>query len=142
MSGNAGGGFSLFDSSDNNTLTKNTADGNAGGGFDFDHSSNNTLAGNTASYNVNGGFSLYYSSNNTLAGNTANDTQIASGFYLLASNDSTLSGNTANGNAKYGYYDTTAGLGTAGTANFYTNDISKGNGIRGSNPGGLGTPQP
>jgi len=119
VSGNAGGGFSLFDSSDNNTLTKNTADGNAGGGFDFDHSSNNTLAGNTA-----------------------NDTQIASGFYLLASNDSTLSGNTANGNAKYGYYDTTAGLGTAGTANFYTNDISKGNGIRGSNPGGIGTPQP
>jgi parallel beta-helix repeat protein len=133
-----------LDTSSGNTLIMNTATGNSLGGFVLlDSSDNNTLSGNTASSNGDG-FDLEGGANNTLSGNRANNNN-GNGFDLGVSlgvgANNTLSGNTANNNILYGYYDTTSGTGTAGTANFYTGDECSGNRVGGSFPSGLGTPQ-
>jgi len=119
-------GFLLTDSS-NNTLTGNGADGSTSAGFFLDSSDNNTFMGNTAN-------------NNTLTMNTASSNGV-DGFYLYGSSNNTLTGNTANNNLDYGYYDSSTGTGTAGTANLYTGDVCSGNGVGGSSPSGLGSPQ-
>jgi parallel beta-helix repeat protein len=134
-------GFYLSGSS-NNTLTGNAASNNTQDGFRLYTSSNNTLSGNTANHNILNGFLLNSTSdNNTLVSNIANS-NANDGFYLdSSSNINTLDGNTANRNTQYGYYDSSTGSGTLGTANFYTGDICMSNGIGGSSPSGLGSPQ-
>ncbi len=84
-------------------------------------------------------------SSNTLIGNTASSNQ--NGFYLNnyafsnRTTDNILSGNSAEDNTSYGYYDLSSGSGTGGTANLYTGDECSGNGVGGSYPSGLGSPQ-
>jgi len=65
-------GIYLYSSSNNNTLTNNTANLNTHYGIYLDFSSNNNLTNNTASNN-GGGINLWYSSNNILTNNTMCD---------------------------------------------------------------------
>ena len=147
---NTGIGFYIYDSS-HNTLTANTANDNELGLALFG-SNSSTLIANTADNNRESGFTLSAlnaqhpvyiiggSSNDTssdiLTENTANGNLI--GFDVFATSNNSLTGNIANNNTKYGYYDSTAGSGTAGTANFYSGDECNGNGFQGSSPSGLG----
>jgi len=88
------------------------------------------------------GILIANSSHDFINNNTAIENGV-DGFYLNAtSNSTTLFQNTANGNGNYGYYDLSAGSGTAGTANSYLEDECSGNTNGGSSPSGLGTPQP
>jgi hypothetical protein len=64
-------------------------------------------------------------------------------FYLeSASMGDTLTSNTADRNLAYGYLDQSTGSGTKGTANTYMGNVCKSNRVGGSNPSGLGSPQP
>jgi parallel beta-helix repeat protein len=97
-------GFALGDS-DGNTFQGNTVKEFAWGGFSLESSSNNILRNNTA--NGNGGddppngFSLGRSDGNTLQGNTANSNW--AGFSLEESDGNTLIGNTAKNNTHAGF---------------------------------------
>jgi parallel beta-helix repeat protein len=157
-------GFNFDANSNSNTLADNTANSNAVNGFEFDQPSSNALTGNTADSN-NIGFFFFASSKDTLARNTANG-NVYAGFLLEASTHNTITGNTANNNhnygfsldffssnniltkntansnTHYGYFDSSIGYGTLGSANTYILDECSGNGIQGSSPVGLGTPQP
>ena len=85
----------FFRSSNNNTVTGNTAYNNGDGIF-FQYScNNNTVTGNNASDNVNYGFIFQYScNNNSVTGNTANDN--GNGFVFDSSGNNTVTGNMAN----------------------------------------------
>jgi len=135
--GNGFYGFYVGVNSNNNTLSSNKATNNSYDGFALT-SSSNTLRGNTATNNSYDGFALTNSSDNSLNNNTANGNSY--GFDLTGSISNTLSGNTAKGNGAYGYADD-SGSGPAGTGNAYTGDICSGNGVGGSRPSGLCTPQ-
>ncbi len=154
---NSVSGFSS-ESSILNTFTGNTADNNgpadrvpySGIGFSFAFSSNgNNFTGNTANGNVEWGFRVSASSDNHFRGNTANNNGL-DGFSIEAtsflgggySSNNRLQGNTANGNGLYGYYDSSRGLGTAGTSNSYRGDECNDNFEGGSTPTGLCAPQP
>lgn len=93
----------FLSSSNNNTLTGNTASNNAYKGIALDDGSNNnnTLAGNIASNNTNGIF--IRGSSNTLAGNTASNNSTL-GIYLVVASNSTLTGNTVSNNNHTGIY--------------------------------------
>jgi len=86
-------------SSNNNTLSGNTASSNSNCGilFDFELSLNNTLRGNAASNN-NWGICMSNSSNNTLSNNTANSNGGAGIAIYSSSNNNTLSENNASNN--------------------------------------------
>ena len=90
-----------FDSSNNNTLTGNTASNNHHDGIHLYGTNNNTLTGNTASTNRWNGIDLCCgnSFNNTLTGNTTNFNSYG-GIYLAysPSGGNTLTGNTASNN--------------------------------------------
>ncbi len=93
-------GIWLYYSSNDNTLSNNTADSNNHYGIQLRFSSNdNTLSNNTASNNEYGIW-LYYSSSNTLSNNTASNNYY--GIYLEASSSNTLENNTADSNNHYG----------------------------------------
>jgi len=119
-------GIYLENSSNNNTLTGNTASSNNYGIYLENSSNANTLTGNTVSSNYFGIY-LYFSSNNTLTGNTANNNEYEGicldyscnantltdntaesngdcGIYLYDSNNNTLTGNTASSNDYCGIY--------------------------------------
>jgi parallel beta-helix repeat protein len=137
---NAQYGFVMYGASNSNTLTSNVANSN-NYGFYVSGSSSNALAANTAASNTVGGLYLSGSSGNTVKGNLASKNYY--GFQLSSnSRDNTINGNTAETNTGYGYYDSSVGAGTAGTANVYTGDVSNGNGFGGSSPSGLGSVQP
>jgi len=80
--------------SSNNTLINNTANDNAYFGIWLEDSSSNTLTNNTANLNTHYGIYLYESSNNTLTNNTASSNGY--GIYLYESSNNTLTNNTAN----------------------------------------------
>ncbi|CAD7766868.1 MAG: Periplasmic copper-binding protein (NosD) [Candidatus Argoarchaeum ethanivorans] len=82
-------------SSDNNTLTGNSANNNTYGIYLYSSSDNNTLTGNSANNNTYGIY-LYSSSNNNLAGNSANNNY--DGIRLSSSCNNNLAGNSANNN--------------------------------------------
>ena len=85
-------------SSNNNTLTYNTASANGNLGIHLSDSSNNTLTYNTASGSGNLGIHLSESSNNnTLTYNTASGNYF--GIELQSSSNNTLISNNANSNA-------------------------------------------
>jgi parallel beta-helix repeat protein len=136
---NDGNGFALLNSSGNN-LAGNTANGDRNG-IVLDSSNSSTLTDDTADNNSFNGFNLVGSTNNNLSGNVANNNTYY-GFELgSGSSNNNLSGNVANNNTRYGYYDATAGSGTGGTANSYSGDECSGNGVWGSGPSGLCSPQ-
>jgi parallel beta-helix repeat protein len=131
-----GYGFYL-NSSSNNTLIGNTAQGNSEGFYLYTSSNNNTLTGNTAQGNGYG-FDLYSSSNNTLTGNTAQGNTYAYGFYLNSSSNNTLTGNTAQGNSEgfdlsYSSYNTLTGNTTQGNGYGFRLDHSLYNTFAGNN---------
>ena len=132
----------MFPYSSGDSISGNKANGNFYEGFYFYYDSSNTLTGNTANSNKGAGFNFSRSSSNTLTGNTANKNTL-SGFFLMGSSPgNALGGNTTKRNSQYGYDDLSTGSGTSGTANTYVGDHCRGNGWGGSNPFGLGTPQP
>ena len=97
-------GIYLENSSNNNTLTGNTASSNTNYGIFLFQSGNNALTGNTCSSNDNHGIYLSYLCNdNTLTGNTASSNYYGIYLYYL-NNANTLTGNTANNNGNYGIY--------------------------------------
>jgi PGF-CTERM protein len=98
-------GILLISSSNNNTLTENTANSNSQHGIYLgDSSNNNTLANNTANANDWYGIHLLFSSNNnTLTENTANS-NTRNGIILTESSSNTLTENTANSNTQYGIF--------------------------------------
>ncbi len=123
-------GFYL-DNSNSNTFTGNSANNNTFG-FNIEASSNNKLTGNTADFNIGAGFFLFGSNSNTLTMNAADKNM--GGFSLSSSSNNELAGNTASGNSP-DYGDDSKGSGTAGTANFYSNNTCTPTGS--SSPAGL-----
>jgi parallel beta-helix repeat protein len=107
------------------------------------HALGNTVDNNEDGFNISG------SSNNTFTGNTVDNSAFNGktmsaaydGFHLWSSYNNVLAGNAADRNGQHGYYDDPTGSGTKGTANFYFGDDCSGNGLGGSNPTGLCTPQ-
>jgi len=118
-------GINLGSSSDNNTITGNTAQGNTQYGIRVDTSSNNTITGNTCRGNGYSGISLSSSSNNTITGNTAQGNTYY-GIYLVASLNNTITGNTVQGNTFTGIY-----LNGASNNNTVTGNVVQGNGRSG-----------
>ncbi|CEG12559.1 hypothetical protein MSIBF_A2470001 [groundwater metagenome] len=96
-------GIGLSLSSNNNTLTNNTANSNKVIGIHLDYSSDNILTNNTANSNWHYGIFIDSSSNNNnITNNTANNNY--KGIYLYSSsNNNILTNNTANSNS-YGIY--------------------------------------
>lgn len=132
--------FGVVSSSSNTFIGNNASDNDfccSGVGFYIQAGSDdNTLIRNTADGNPMYGFWLTGSDNNIFTGNKANNNGI-NGFYLTGVSDNNiLTRNTANNNGLYGYYDASSGSGTAGTANFYKSDTCTGN-SGGSSPPGL-----
>jgi nitrous oxidase accessory protein len=131
-------GIYLDYSSDNNTLTGNTASYNFEGIY-LGSSSQNTLTDNTASNNNYGIYLFLSNNNNTLTGNTANLNRWA-GIYLWASSQNTLTGNTVYSNNDYGIYlrDSSNNTLTGNTANsnydygIYLYYLSKNNTLTGN----------
>ena len=82
-----------LDNVDNSQLINNNCSDNNNNlyGIQLDSSNNNTLSGNTASNNNNPGISLYFSNNNTLSGNIACNN--SEGISLYCCNNNTLSEN-------------------------------------------------
>jgi parallel beta-helix repeat protein len=139
-------GFFLSASSNNNlyynTATCPTGVSPTAIGFYLLNSNSNVLISNRANGNTNGIY-LSTSGSNTLIANIANSNTI-DGFFLTAtSHNNHLTSNTANSNRQYGYFDaSTLGPGTLGTWNFYYGNMCNLNGLHGSHPLALGTPQP
>ena len=99
-------GIRLYNSN-NNTVSRNTANNNTNAGIYLGSSTDNTISGNTANYNSQydgyAGIYLTSSSNNTISGNTANNN--SNGIFLdYSSNNNTVSGNNANSNTDAGIY--------------------------------------
>jgi len=113
-------GIWLDTSSDNNTLTGNTASNN-NLGILLLSSSNNTLTGNKVANN-NYGFYMFSSSNNTLISNTALSNKY--GSYLLSSSNNTLISNTALNNTQYGIWLDTSSDNNTLTGNTVANNTN------------------
>ncbi len=97
----------LDDSSDNNTITGNTIQGNTQYGIFLSGSSNNTITGNTCQGNTQTGILLSSASNNnTITGNTVQGNQY--GIRLNTSVNNTITGNTVQGNTMHGIYITSS----------------------------------
>jgi parallel beta-helix repeat protein len=93
-SSNRYAGYGIFlVSSDNNTLSSNTASANSGDGFFLVSSSGNVLSGNTATSNIGDGIELVGSSDNVLSGNTVRSS-IDNGISVASSSGNVLSGNS------------------------------------------------
>ena len=88
-------------SSDNNTISGNTANSNPDYGILLLLSNYNTVSGNTANYNEFYGMFINNSNNNTISGNTAND-NYEYGIYLFNANNNTISGNFFDFNNNFG----------------------------------------
>ena len=95
-------GFSIFDTSDNNTLSGNFALSGDRDGFSLNGASGNVLSDNTAIGNSRYGYYLYYSDGNTLSGNNVSNDN--TGFDISQSNANTLSGNIAHDNPASNIY--------------------------------------
>jgi parallel beta-helix repeat protein len=98
-------GIRLRTSSNQNTLSNNTASANAVDGISLSSSHTNSLVNNTASSNPDG-ISLSSSDNNTLGGNRVSNSS-SHGIYLSSSGGNTLADNTASDNI-YGIYMSSA----------------------------------
>ncbi|UCE37279.1 MAG: right-handed parallel beta-helix repeat-containing protein [Thermoplasmata archaeon] len=90
-------------SSNNNTLTNNTASSNNFHGIYLYSSSNCTIAHNNASFNNIMGIYLSYSSNNTIANNNASSND-EHGIFCSCSSDNTVINNTVAYNKYEGIY--------------------------------------
>ena len=141
-SANVEGGIGLYGIT--KATVKNCHVKGFGDGFYIYSSSSNTFSGNTANNNNVAGFQFAGTSGkNRLTGNTANSNG-ASGFSLYGSvSGNILTKNTANSNggpvySGFGYYDSTKGSGTKGTANFYTSNECKLNTFEGAYPPNTG----
>ncbi len=88
-------------SSDNNTISGNTANNNTEYGIIIHLSNYNTVSGNTANYNEFYGIFINRGNNNTISGNTAND-NMDHGIFLFNADYNTVSGNSFNFNNNYG----------------------------------------
>ena len=86
-------GISLYNSSNNNSITGNNVNNNNYGGIALRSSSNNTITGNNVSNNSGSGIRLYDSSNNnTIMGNNVNNNNW--GGIILETSNNTITGNT------------------------------------------------
>jgi PGF-pre-PGF domain-containing protein len=101
---NGNGNFGIFldSSSNNNILTNNNASGNSFGIQLYVSSNYNNLTDNTVSGNSNYGITLHSSSSNTLTGNNASSNSY--GIQLYSSSSNTLTNNTASGNSMHGIH--------------------------------------
>ncbi len=124
------------DFSSNENIASNNLAGNSFGIF-VQRSSGITMTGNTADGNSQVGVFLGASaSGNNLTGNTANGNSQA-GFEVSGNSGNNVTANTADNNGYYGYWDTTTGSDTSGTANTYLSNVCIGDTSAGSYPGGL-----
>ncbi|MBA7630303.1 hypothetical protein ES703_37824 [subsurface metagenome] len=118
----AGIGIYLLDSSEYNTITGNTCQGNTRYGIELSSSNYNTVVGNTCQGNDEG-ISLSGSDYNTVTGNTCQGN--AYGLDLGTSDYNTFVGNTTEGNDYMGIYVNTSSYNTI------TGNTVKGNGEHG-----------
>lgn len=91
----------ILDHSSNNTITDNNASNNEYG-IRLKSSFNNTIANNTASNNHYYGIYPYFSSGNIITNNNASNNKC--GIYLVSSSNNIITNNTANNSAKDGIY--------------------------------------
>lgn len=96
-------GIYLLDSSDYNTLAKNTCRGNGDHGIYLSDSDTNIVAGNMSQGNTNSGLYLYPGNDNTINGNMLSGNAWR-GLHLRGSDRNTISGNTCTGNTFSGCY--------------------------------------
>jgi len=100
----------LVDAGDNNTITANTSQGNSyNGTYVSGASTNNTITGNTIQVNTRHGIEIAAASvNNTVTGNTVSDNDAAGttyhGIYIYASNENVVTGNQCDVNGLHGIY--------------------------------------
>ena len=129
-------GVGVDQGSAGNTLTGNTVSNN-GVGISLDHANENNLIGNTVNSNKGNGITVEFeSSGNILRDNTANSNY--DGVVLIgAGNGNTLNHNTANSNSQFGFR-----LLDSGANNLFTDNNCLTNGVGGSSPSGLCSPQP
>jgi parallel beta-helix repeat protein len=134
--------FGISVASNKNTIRRNRVRKNGRFGIIIGSGSNdNTLINNRAHGNHGIGF-LIAGSRNRFVNNKANKNG-ASGFHTQEGHDNEFTGNAANENQQYGFSDITFGVGTQGTANFYTDNRCENSGISGSFfPSSLCSPQP
>jgi len=92
----------ILTSSNDNTLTSNTAHDSSSYGFYIYGSQYNNLEGNTAYNNGHTGFLVYYSSDNILYDNNAYDNTRV-GFYIIYSDNTDMDLATTQG-SQYGFY--------------------------------------
>lgn len=136
-------GFTLF-GSDNNTISRNiVSDATDWFGYGlFDGSDENVLSENTATSISGVGFMSWGANRNSFRDNKASNNS-GNGF---GSNDPNTTANTytdniANDNTGRGIEDnTTGGSGDGGTANIYMGNVCEGNAGGGSHPGDLCSP--
>lgn len=126
-------GFAIYLSS-RDSLVNDEADGNGQAGFGVTGSSN-SLVNDRASGNLQHGFDFLLSFNNTLTHDEASGNN-GDGFAFYLSANNAVHNSVAEHNA-FGFLDLTSGGGTAGTRNFYTDNVCTGNLYGGSHPGGL-----
>jgi parallel beta-helix repeat protein len=102
--GNSENGIYLYNSSNYNTVTGNTTQGNGWDGICLEYWSDyNTVTGNTTQGNGWDGICLeYWSDNNTVTGNTTQGNGWDGICLEYWSNHNTVTGNTAQGNSENG----------------------------------------
>jgi parallel beta-helix repeat protein len=86
-------GIDLYLSSNNNTISGNSARNNSEAGICLYDSSNNTISGNNVSNSWYGIDLSYSSNNNTISGNSASNNNLA-GIRLYDSSNNIITGNT------------------------------------------------
>ena len=85
-------------SSNYNTVSGNTCQGNGNNGIYVSESSDNTVTGNTSQDNSYYGINLHFANNTIVSGNTCHYNG-QYGIWLISSSNNTISGNTVQGNS-------------------------------------------
>ena len=123
-----------------NQIDNNQARNSNGDGFRIDSGSNhNSLEANYVLYNLGQGINLVGGADsNTLSNNGAWYNHL-DGFHVDSTSVHNIFQNLdeAKLNNGYGFYDSSVGSGTAGTANIYSGTICSGNKLGPSHPSGL-----
>ncbi len=123
VSGCGMSGVQLVDSS-HMTVSSNVFSNNAGDGILLRRSNENTVTSNTVNGNQHFGIHLITSNNNTASGNTVNANATVGILVDADASGNTFIENSATSNGTWDLEDDTAGSGTAGTANIWTNNVA------------------
>jgi parallel beta-helix repeat protein len=133
-------GYEVSHASSFNTLTGNQARKSNGDGFRIDSGANhNSLEADSALYSHGQGINLVGSADTNTLSNSGAQYNHLNGFHVDSTSTHNIFQNLddAKSNNDYGFYDTSVGSGTAGTANTYSGTVCSSNKLGPSHPIGL-----